>query len=132
MKDQAAFWKVVNDSRELKFKWGEHDCVTFTMRCAIAASGRTDLEQRVREEFGEWDSARSAYRLYDGDLQAAVTRILGEPVAWARLSFGDVAMIVDDAGNHVVVVHDGTKLIGASAVGYKAVKVDRAICGWRV
>jgi hypothetical protein len=104
------------------------------MRCAIAYSGRTDIEPRVRELVGVWASEEEARAAIGsgGGLIRAITMVLGERVPWTRLTLGDIAIISDDAKQAVIVVHDGLNLIAPDAFGYRAVPVDRAHCGWKV
>lgn len=130
--NQKKFWKAIEEARAKPFEWGAHDCVTFALNCVVASTGNDSYRSRVAEVFGEWTNAREAARIYGDDLVAPISRILGEPVSWVRLTQGDVAVFVDDEGRQVVAVHDGVSLITPNAIGVRSVSADRALCGWKV
>lgn len=130
--NQKAFWSEIESARTRRFEWGSFDCCTFAIRCAIAFTGDTSIETRVRELLGEWKDAREALQAHGGDLRGAVSKILGEPVPWTRLTLGSIALIVDDEGRDVVAVHDGVQLLVPVAIGLRPVSPARAVCGWRL
>lgn len=129
---QREFWNVVHAARTARFEWGVHDCVTFGMRCAVAFTGDSSIEQRTRDEFGKWSSAREAVEAHGGDLRGAVTKILGDPVPWTRLTLGSLAIAIDEQGREVIAIHDGVQLLVPVEVGLNAIPPDRALCGWRL
>jgi hypothetical protein len=132
MTNQEKFWAVMQSAQSQRFAWGSFDCVTHAMRCVIAMTGDESIEGRVREVFGDWSDARAAARAHGGDLVGCISKILGEPVAWTRLTLGDVALVKDDEGRDVVAIHDGVHLLVPVAVGLKPIPPDRAMCGWRL
>lgn len=132
-RDTKAFWQVVQEAHRRRFSWGEHDCVTFAMRCAVAISGDKTLESRVRVAFGTWGDALEATRAIGQDgLTPAISSVLGAAVPWWQLRLGDLALVLDDEGREVVTVHDGVKLVAPDAIGLRSVPVERALHGWRV
>lgn len=127
---QTEFWKILEEESKEAFAWGTHDCVTLCMR-VIALS--EDISSRVRETFGEWSSAADALNATNGDLDAAVRSVLGEPAPWTRLSQGDIAIGIDDEQREFLCVHDGCQFI-ARKVDHGLQRVPFAMIrhGWRI
>lgn len=128
---QPLFWEMIDGSLNKSFEWGAHDCVTFAMSC-IDAIRTESLSADVAREFGVWESAQDAAKAIGSDLDACVRRILGEPVQWARLEQGDVALAIDDEGREFVCVHDGCQFIAPDKVGLQRVPFALVKHGWRI
>jgi hypothetical protein len=79
----------VERNRARPFVWGEWDCVLAAADCVQTITGEDTLAGL------RWDGVRGALRQLEveGGLEAAVTRVLGEPVAPAFAQRGDVLLI---------------------------------------
>ena len=128
---QKRFWQVLESKREATFAYGTHDCVLFAASMADAISD-ADYMERAREAFS-WSNAREALVLTHGkDLQSLIESVMGPMQRWQYMSMGDMVLICDEADQKSLCVHDGCKLLGPDAVGFKEVPMRYAVGGWKV
>ncbi len=130
---QIEFWKVIEESRQLRWAWGTHDCVTFAAKCLGAQRG-VDGVALVHEAFGEWSNEAEAVAAINGDLTTAISAFIGSgPVPWTKLTMGDIVLIRDDEGKEVVTVHDGFQLVCPMVpYGLHIAAMNKAIHGWKI
>lgn len=98
--------QYLTDCGQLKFAWGQHDCVLF-----VASWLKIHSSKDVLVGYPKWKSERGALRILNnkGGLEACVTDALGEPTNLAPKD-GDIALLPDKLGGLCIVY-------GAYAVG---------------
>lgn len=116
------------------FAWGSHDCCAFAGDNVLQITG-TDALGGLR---GTWTSRTEALRLLHrlGGLQAAVTDVLGPPVAPQFARRGDLVAL--DTGVHnrglryVLAVCLGGQCVAPTHLGLRTFLPSEATLAWRV
>ena len=104
------FHEYITQSLDKKFKWGEHDCVTFAV-----GWGSVFLGENLLEPFGRWDDRRSAIgaiRLAGGLQYAFDNSKHLRPVELNFATDGDLVLI-----DNCAYVVSGEYLVGAGYTG---------------
>lgn len=118
----------LDEMKDLGFRWGSHDCVTFAAACVEAMTG-----DRPIPEIGNYTTALGAARqikkLGFNSLEEAVESVL--PVI-GRPRRGDVALCDAGEGQPFLAVVVGEKAVGVSEEGYLFVPRSQFIKSFRV
>ena len=131
----AAF---VEERQKLAFEWGPNDCVTHAADAVQAMTGEDPLGP-LRGAWSDEASARLALAEHGG-LQAAVTGVMGDPLATPMLAQrGDVVLVrlrgvTDDASDtELLAICLGARWC-APAERYGAVRgpMSQAVVAWPV
>lgn len=122
----AAF---LEERRNVRFRWGENDCVLFAADAVQAMTG-VDLAAPWR---GQWDSRASATDALGraGGLLAAVDMILPAYDSPTMAGRGDLAAFAT-RGRIGLAVCVGAQAIAPSALGWQARPMGDALAAWRV
>ena len=82
---------------------------------------------------GQYSTAAGARRLTSelGGLNAAVTRLLGAPIAQAAATVGDVLQLTQDA-RELLAVCNGTAAIAPGRTGLQAIAAPQVLAAWRI
>lgn len=123
-------YELVRLRQHTQFTWGVQDCASFAAEAVLALTGtRPPLP-------GPWSTAREAYRAIEaeGGLQAAVTRLLGEPGPLTLAQRGDVVLInePDSFGGEALGVHMGSYALATGEQGLVRVPLEAVRCVWRI
>ena len=111
------------------FTWGRHDCCTFAADAVRAVTG-VDVMGSLR---GQYSTAAGARRLTSelGGLNAAVTRLLGTPIAPTGATVGDVLLLAQDA-RELLAVCNGTAAIAPGRTGLQTIAAPQVLAAWRI
>lgn len=122
---------AIDRQSEAPFDYATLNCALFAAENVDAVLGdESKYAEAIRAEFADEAGAR-AFMDREGGLEAAVTKRLGEPVAWWHLRRGDVALIETPEGPALgTCLGDVIILLGPD--GIASLKLDKVLKGWRV
>ncbi len=125
-----AYARFLAQAADRPFEWGVWDCVRFAAAAVHALTGVDHLAGLT------WASQTEALRMLRdlGGLRAAVSGVLGEPIAAGLARAGDVVLAVDphaDDGRELLAICHGPYLIAAGAAGMTVLPLSAGVCTWR-
>jgi len=89
---ETALARYIEQCRSIPFKWGEHDCATFCAGAVQAITGE-DLFAPFRGLYADEESAGAIVAEWaEGDYEALITGIVGEPKAVEFANRGDIVL----------------------------------------
>lgn len=90
-------WETVDLYMGREFEWGKHDCCLFSARCVDAVNG-TLLTETLLAAYTD-QATGQAFIDRHGNLESAVSSILGPPQRMAMTTRGQVALLSTRAGD---------------------------------
>jgi len=120
---------AIESARVQAFRWGEHDCVRFATGVVRDLTG-CDMVAQTGLVWATRAEARRAERAAGG-IAAAVTRVLGDPIAAALAQRGDLLLTCGPAGQSLGVCI-GARGAFAGKKGLAFVPIAQCEQGWRV
>lgn len=129
MRDHAAADEFVRQHLDLPFDWRKNNCCNFCSGYVKALTGLDHLGMEA--DVQDVRAALRAVRGY-GDLTAAVTAKLGEPVDAAFAQRGDVVLIPNTEGvGDSIGICTGASLVAPGETGLVFQPMSQATLAWR-
>ena len=121
----------VRRAMDRPFEWGEHDCALFAADCVEAITGE-DLAEEFRGRYMDRKGSLKVLRACgEGDLQATVTRLLGEPSDPKTARRGDLVLVRTPTGPAIAVCV-GLEAVAPGRHGLTRTPMGAWRLAWRV
>ena len=129
---QERLLETISRCRNVAFRWGVHDCASFTARCVQAMTGE-DLLVPYRADMNDLRSiAKRLHREGHRNLLGVVQAGLGESIQPAMARRGDIAMFRAGRWWSVGVCVGRDVVTAAKPFGVAAVALEQADHAWRI
>jgi len=101
MKPRVPDWetklvRAVEAANNTPFKWGVHDCCTFTANCVEAMTGRNPMAQFIGKYHDKKSALRALRKFGKGSLYKTLESLFGAPISPEKAIRGDLAYGVFD------------------------------------
>lgn len=132
---KTAEWRLYLDAfifsrLYMPFCWGTNDCAIFAADCVLACTGKDPAPPGLRGHRTALQADRAVRR--HGGLAQIATLALGEPIAVALATEGDVVLVRVGKRMALAVVNGHGGAWGPSAGGLASVPLSAARQCWRV
>ena len=115
---------------ERPFDYGGENCALFAAQCVDAIQDGAHWEDALRASFSDAAGARD-FMEREGGLEAATLKRLGTPSNWAQAQRGDVCLMPTQDGPALgVCMGDVVAMLSSKGMSY--IKIDKALCIWRI
>jgi hypothetical protein len=105
----------------------------FAARAADAITVNGDYVSRLLKRFEYHSQADiDAIMSRSGELRELVTSVIGESIPWPQARAGDVVLVVDNDGQEVLGVCEGSQVVCATTHGIVPLPMSRALCAWKI
>ena len=115
--------EVIREWSDKPFEYGTADCCQFVGAVVEEVTGNNPMDG-----FSYTDQ-RGAESAIDGDLQARITEVLGDPIPVSQAKNGDVLMI-DMDGKPLVAIMLGGQAVYKTSHGITDWPASVAVCAW--
>jgi hypothetical protein len=126
---QKRFWAEIQLQSGEDFEWGKRDCVLSAARLMDVISDEGYLK-KLSDRF-MWANLREAVELMrSGTLKSLVSSVMGDIEPTVSLTWGDVALVVDDDERESLAINDGAQFVGPAQKGFRNIPFRCVVGGW--